>query len=674
MRTPRINDSVGSALRSVGSQLSALGEHYARQQEATEALQARQGFLELQNTLQQDYRTTMEQAPETGAGVYDSWFSQDETNPGLFNRRAEEFIASLPESQQDEYRMRLTQLGGEYDDTVARDELRLRQAFAGNVIEQQVEASAVAIGQNPELLDAHVGEVASLISQSGLSRSQAMPIMRAAEQQLALAAAQAGVQQDPEAWEGRIERHLQSLASGQGGSNEQQLVGAALQVEAEFGIPAQDLLSIMSFETAGTLDPWQRGPTTQWGQHRGLIQWGEPQRRQYGVSQTSTIQEQVAAAARYLMDRGYQPGMRLENMYAAVLAGDANRTGVGDLHNGGVARSAAHAVQNQFGGHIARAQSLLAQYGQGGGDGDQGQRDPVLARIQPSQLQALQADARDAVTEARRVSEYDATVFEQTVQDNLASIRETGRPIEGLNDEDVLRALGEEEFAVYERERQGAMLYHRATDGMESLPTGEIEARVDSVRAEPGTPGFELAETVRSEVQEYADTLRAERLEDPASAVRRIPEMREAEENLDLADAASVSAFITENLRWQSVLGIPFESRAPIPRAWARTLADDILELQFNAQRSNRRPADAMQSSINSIRAVFGDQHSEAVTMMALSQMTGSDDLANIAMSLFRQVRRGDRVAPATTTQAEDAIDMTTINQGLEPLDMGVMP
>jgi hypothetical protein len=54
--------------------------------------------------------------------------------------------------------------------------------------------------------------------------------------------------------------------------------------------------------------------------------------------------------------------------------------------------------------------------------------------------------------------------------------------------------------------------------------------------------------------------------------------------------------------------------------------------------------------------------------------MTGSDDLANIAMSLFRQVRRGDRVAPATTTQAEDAIDMTTINQGLEPLDMGVMP
>lgn len=142
----------------------------------------------------------------------------------------------------------------------------------------------------------------------------------------------------------------------------QELVEAARAVEAERGIPAEQLLSIFSFETAGTLDPWKAGPTTQWGQHRGLIQWGEPQARQYGVSRDSTIRDQVFAAADYLGDRGYRPGMRMENMYAAVLAGDANRTGVGDLHNGGVARSASHATQTQFGPHTSAATSLLQRF------------------------------------------------------------------------------------------------------------------------------------------------------------------------------------------------------------------------------------------------------------------------------------------------------------------------
>jgi hypothetical protein len=143
----------------------------------------------------------------------------------------------------------------------------------------------------------------------------------------------------------------------------QEIAQAAQEVERERGIPADQLMSIFSFETAGTFDPWKAGPTTQWGQHRGLIQWGEPQARQYGVTATTPIRDQVFAAADYLEDRGYKPGMALENMYAAVLAGNALRTGVGDLHNGGVARSAAHAVETQFGPHTAAASEVLNQYG-----------------------------------------------------------------------------------------------------------------------------------------------------------------------------------------------------------------------------------------------------------------------------------------------------------------------
>jgi len=50
------------------------------------------------------------------------------------------------------------------------------------------------------------------------------------------------------------------------------------------GVKALDLATIISYETGGTFDPLQDGPTTQWGHHKGLIQFGEPQARQFGVN------------------------------------------------------------------------------------------------------------------------------------------------------------------------------------------------------------------------------------------------------------------------------------------------------------------------------------------------------------------------------------------------------
>lgn len=61
------------------------------------------------------------------------------------------------------------------------------------------------------------------------------------------------------------------------------------------GINPLDLATVISYETGGTFDPWQKGPRTQWGEHRGLIQWGEAQRQNYGVTQDMTVTAQVEA-------------------------------------------------------------------------------------------------------------------------------------------------------------------------------------------------------------------------------------------------------------------------------------------------------------------------------------------------------------------------------------------
>lgn len=109
-----------------------------------------------------------------------------------------------------------------------------------------------------------------------------------------------------------------------------ELFAAIREAANVLGVDPIDLATAMAYETGGTFDPWQRGPTTKWGEHRGLIQWGEPQRAEYGVTQDTPVRDQVMAAARYLKDRGVAPGMGLSEIYSAINAGRVGRLNVSD--------------------------------------------------------------------------------------------------------------------------------------------------------------------------------------------------------------------------------------------------------------------------------------------------------------------------------------------------------
>jgi hypothetical protein len=104
------------------------------------------------------------------------------------------------------------------------------------------------------------------------------------------------------------------------------------------GINPLDLATAISYETGGTFNPTQAGPTTQWGQHRGLIQFGEPQAKRYGVDWNDPLGSQLGengAVANYLRDTGVQPGMGLLDIYSAINAGGVGRYNASDANNGG---------------------------------------------------------------------------------------------------------------------------------------------------------------------------------------------------------------------------------------------------------------------------------------------------------------------------------------------------
>jgi len=133
------------------------------------------------------------------------------------------------------------------------------------------------------------------------------------------------------------------------------------------GISAVDLATVISYETAGTFNPRKPGPTTKWGQHKGLIQFGEPQATQYGVDFTteqSAIDTQLGsngAVVKYLRDAGVKPGMGRLEVYSAINAGGIGEKyyGRSDSSSGGAAGTVRDKVNNQMAGHEVKANRLL---------------------------------------------------------------------------------------------------------------------------------------------------------------------------------------------------------------------------------------------------------------------------------------------------------------------------
>lgn len=163
-------------------------------------------------------------------------------------------------------------------------------------------------------------------------------------------------------WTSQMQQDLyRPTATGNANSQRRILAQSIMDVSHRLGIDPVDLATAISYETAGTFDPWKAGPVTQHGQHRGLIQWGEPQARKYGVTKDSSIPAQMEAVGRYLADSGVTSDAKLLDIYSAINTGRVGRYNLSDANNGGAPGTVADKVAG-MGDHRLKAARLLAQY------------------------------------------------------------------------------------------------------------------------------------------------------------------------------------------------------------------------------------------------------------------------------------------------------------------------
>jgi hypothetical protein len=145
-----------------------------------------------------------------------------------------------------------------------------------------------------------------------------------------------------------------------------QLRAGIVQSAHALGIDPVDLGTAISYETAGTFNPLKNGPVTQWGQHRGLIQFGQPQAKQYGVDWNDPVNSQLGengAVVKYMRDAGVKPGMGMLDVYSAVNAGHVGRYNASDANNGGAPGTVADKVATQMAQHRVNAMNMLGGTG-----------------------------------------------------------------------------------------------------------------------------------------------------------------------------------------------------------------------------------------------------------------------------------------------------------------------
>lgn len=90
----------------------------------------------------------------------------------------------------------------------------------------------------------------------------------------------------------------------------------------QLGLDPYEFGAFLSLESGPNMDPNSVGGAG--GRHKGLIQFGQNEQRQYGISGPQTRAGQMDAVLQYFQDRGYKPGMGIARAYATVLGGNPN--------------------------------------------------------------------------------------------------------------------------------------------------------------------------------------------------------------------------------------------------------------------------------------------------------------------------------------------------------------
>jgi GH24 family phage-related lysozyme (muramidase) len=175
-----------------------------------------------------------------------------------------------------------------------------------------------------------------------------------------------------------------------------------------------------------------------------------------------------------------------------------------------------------------------------------------LAKLDYETVQALsdtlRRDAQEKINKQQAANSADRVKIETLVQDDIASIQATGKPLDtasGLTPETVQAATGDAGLAIWQQERIKAGKIYDATNGMETQSAADIAQRLELIRKnldltnpKEARAGLTADQEVYAAAAKRAGEILKEREKDPLGQAARAGAVEL--QNIDASDPAKL--------------------------------------------------------------------------------------------------------------------------------------
>jgi GH24 family phage-related lysozyme (muramidase) len=203
---------------------------------------------------------------------------------------------------------------------------------------------------------------------------------------------------------------------------------------------------------------------------------------------------------------------------------------------------------------------------------EQATNDPEL-RDNPTALSAAITRIGRSYEARQQTATRERAALKMRVDDSEAEAYATGTTSNPIPERDFVSNYGPAEGPERYRAYQENVMFGAKYKTMQDMPTDDIKQFVaQESNPAPATPGYARKMANAKRLQEGAEKIIKERMEDPARAVSRMPAVLAAQAAAQKNDPAAKKALIETRLQAQDQLGIPKDLQTPITKQEAKQI------------------------------------------------------------------------------------------------------
>lgn len=264
-------------------------------------------------------------------------------------------------------------------------------------------------------------------------------------------------------------------------------------------------------------------------------------------------------------------------------------------------------------------------------------------------------------------------------RDDLAAVENkgTGLAPETLSRAKIAEIQGEEAARVWEAERARAQRVFEATDGVQTLPEGEIYRRLETLEPRPTAEGY-TTEGYADDMAAYerarkrADRIVQARRSDPALAAEAFDTVKKARANIQYDEDRGVRMIRPESA--QAIIGarLAAQSQMGLEQPMAVTKSEAAV-IARNLRSIGEENPDGLRKFMEGLNRTYGE-YADEVLAATIQHANVNRDLSVLASQLLTKVASGTMPKTAEMRKVDDLIDAAAMENMMRAGPVGLPP